>query len=75
MSHYTLFLSAIILSLTFVLSGCGGGGGGSDYGFNDRNLSEQPPANEQQATLGAALMKAPAAYSRNLTGAGVTIGY
>lgn len=75
MSHYTLFLSAIILSLTFVLSGCGGGGGGSDYGFNDRNLSEQPPANEQQATQGAALMKAPAAYSRNLTGAGVTIGY
>ena len=74
MSHYTLFLSAI-LSLTFVLSGCGGGGGGSDYGFNDRNLSEQPPANEQQATLGAALMKSPAAYSRNLTGAGVTIGY
>ena len=71
MSHFTLILSAIILSVTFGLSGCGGGGGAPQ----PQAPGIPAPDSERQMTPGAELMKAPAAYRRDLTGRGVTIGY
>ena len=74
MSNFTLFLTTILFLLTFGLSACGGGGGGTGS-ITSLNPAESRPPSEQQATLGAELMKAHSAYSRNLIGEGVTIGY
>lgn len=74
MSKITLFLTTVLLSLTFGLSACGGGGGGTEI-ITELGPSEQLPLSEQQATLGTELINAHSAYSRNLTGQGVIIGY
>ena len=85
MSNFTLILTAVLLSLTFGLSACGGGGGGTEFisepgpseprPLSELEPSEPRPLSEQQATLGTELINAHSAYSRNLTGQGVTIGY
>lgn len=74
MSKISLFLTTVLLSLTFGLSACGGGGGGTEF-ISELGPSEPLPLSEQQATLGTELINAHSAYSRNLTGQGVIIGY
>ena len=63
--------------LALAIAGCGGGGsssGGGGGGPTNTGPSPAALADERDNTLTLSLLKAPQAYSRGYTGAGVTIG-